>query len=211
MVKIKICGITNLEDAMAAVEAGADALGFVFADSPRKTDIATVSHILKQLPPFITAVGVFANQPAEEVVQVMETTRLHFAQLHGDFGDRSVLGSGLGCRRLIRALRVQSGSDLQDAEHDCPNCGCAALLLDTHVEGAMGGTGRTFDWNIAIEAVSLGKPIILAGGLTSENVEEAVSMVRPYAVDVSSGVESSPGIKDHAKIKEFIINARKHY
>jgi len=208
LVKVKICGITNIEDALFAVESGADALGFVFAESPRQVNADMVSKIIQELPLFVTTIGVFANQPADEVVSIMESTCLHFAQIHGDFGDKSVLGKGLGCRRIIRGLRVESESDLHDAEHDCPNCGCAALLLDSHVDGIMGGTGRTFDWQLAVRAHTLGKPIILAGGLTPQNVKEAVEKVHPYAVDVSTGVEASPGKKDRAKIEEFIKNAK---
>jgi phosphoribosylanthranilate isomerase len=209
MVKVKICGITNIEDALAAVNAGADALGFIFAESPRKVSAEVALEILKQLPPFITTVGVFANQHADEVLPIMEQTGLDYAQLHGDMGNPFEFAKVLGCRRLIRALRIKSEEDIKWALADCPKCGSPAFHLDAHVEGMMGGTGRTFDWNLAIKAKSLGKPIILAGGLTSENVAEAVQMVQPYAVDVSTGVEASPGKKDHRKIEEFIRNAKK--
>ena len=208
-VRVKICGITNIEDALIAVEAGADALGFVFAESPRKVTVETAVDILRQLPPFIMTVGVFANQPAQEVVRTLEKTGLHLAQLHGGIDDLSVIGSELGCRRVIRGIRVKSESDIQDASHTCAQCGCAAVLLDAHVEGLMGGTGKTFDWGLATKASVLGRPIILAGGLTPANVEEAVKEVRPYAVDVSTGVEAFPGKKDPDKIKEFIHNAKK--
>lgn len=193
---------------MAAVEAGADALGFVFAESSRRVDADTVSGILDQLPPFITTIGVFANQSADDVINIMETVNLNFAQLHGAFDDLGKIGGSLGCRRLIRGLRIKSEADLHDAAHACPNCACAAILLDAHVDGVMGGTGKTFDWDLAIKARSLGKPIVLAGGLTPSNVQEAVNRVRPYAVDVSSGVEASPGKKNLEKIKEFIYNAK---
>ncbi len=199
--RVKICGITNIDDALAAIEAGADALGFVFAESPRKVSAATVCEALSKLPPFITTVGVFANQDADEITEIMARTHLHFAQVHGStripFGGRS-----------IRALRVKSADDIRRAANDESVTSSSAVLLDTHVEGLMGGTGRTFDWDLAVEARSLGKPIILAGGLTLDNVAEAVRRVRPYAVDVSTGVEASPGKKDHSKIKEFIHNAK---
>ena len=193
---------------MAAVEAGADALGFVFAESSRRVDADTASGILEQLPPFITTIGVFANQPADDVINIMETVNLNFAQLHGAFDDLGKIGGSLGCRRLIRGLRIKSEADLHDAAHTCPNCACAAILLDAHVDGVMGGTGKTFDWDLAIKARSLSKPIVLAGGLTPSNVQEAVNRVCPYAVDVSSGVEASPGKKNPEKIKEFIYNAK---
>lgn len=240
MVRVKICGITNIDDALAAVEAGADALGFVFAESKRKVDTGTVLDILQKLPPLVTTVGVFANQDVDGVYRIWKQTGLHFAQLHdtglsaepykpltgsganirivtqkpsehGVFGPAKDLYSpdgGFGFHRIIRALRVKSADDIRQAADDRSVRACAALLLDAHVEGMAGGTGQTFDWDLAVDAQSLGKPIILAGGLTPENVVEAVRKVRPYAVDVSSGVEASQGRKDHARIKEFIHNAK---
>lgn len=211
MIRVKICGITNIEDALAAIEAGADALGFVFAESPRKVDVATAGGILERIPPFVTTVGVFANQDVDEVFKIWKRTGLHFAQLHGVLGpitDLVAPNSGFGWYRIIRAVRVKCEEDIGQAAKDRPSRMCAALLLDAHVEGLMGGTGQTFDWDLAVMAQSLGKPIILAGGLTPENVAEAVRKVRPYAVDVSTGVEASPGKKDHSKIKEFIDNAK---
>jgi len=211
LVRVKICGITNIEDAHAAVSAGADALGFVFAESPRQVNAKTVLSIIGQLPPFVTTIGVFANQTAEEIVSAMREANLNFAQLHGEIADLGVIGSELGCRRLIRGLRMKSEADLHDAAHSCPNCGCAGILLDAHVDGMMGGTGRTFDWDLAVKAHSLNKPIILAGGLNPSNVSDAIQKVRPYAVDVSTGVEASPGKKDWEKIKEFVHNAKKPF
>lgn len=211
MPRVKICGITNIEDALAAIEAGANALGFVFAESPRRVSADVALDIIGRLPPFVTTVGVFANQDVDEVFRIRKQTGLHFAQLHGVFGPAEDLYSpagGFGFHRIIQALRVKSADDIRRAAGDRSVRGCAAVLLDTHVEGLMGGTGRTFDWDLAVEAQSLGKPIILAGGLTPENVAEAARKVRPYAVDVSTGVEASPGRKDHARIKEFIHNAR---
>ena len=210
MVRVKICGITNIEDAMAAVEAGADALGFVFAESPRKVTPETALSIVQELPPFVTTVGVFADQAAGEVLGIMEKTGLYLAQLHGDVGGKDALPpKGLPWDRLIRALRIRSEEDIPSAARDSMTMKCAAVLLDTHVEGLMGGTGTTFDWDLAAKARTLNKPIILAGGLTPANVEEAVRRVCPYAVDVSTGVEASPGRKDRAKVKEFIKNAKK--
>lgn len=204
MTRVKICGITNIEDAMAAVDAGADALGFVFAESPRKVDAATAQSIIEQLPPFVATVGVFASQDVDEVLSIWKQTNLHYAQLH----EMPDLDGGLGLHQVIRALRLRSSQDIHRAASDPRVCASAALLLDAHAEGMMGGTGKTFDWDLAIQAKSLGKPIILAGGLTADNVEEAIRKVQPYAVDVSSGVEASPGKKDHNKIREFIRNAK---
>ena len=204
MTRVKICGITNLEDALAAVEAGADALGFVFAESPRKVDVPTVLNILEKIPPLVTTVGVFAKQDIDEVFKIWKQTNLHFAQLHG-YGPP---GRMVRWYRVIKAVRASSWEEITRQLGDRSGVFSAAILLDAHVEGKSGGTGQTFDWDLAIQAKSLGKPIILAGGLTPENVAEAVRKVRPYAVDVSSGVESSPGKKDHDKIREFINNAR---
>ncbi len=211
MTRIKICGITNIEDAMAAVEAGANALGFIFAESPRRVDAKTVCSIIEVLPPLVSTVGVFARQDVDDVYKTWKQTNLQFAQLHEVNGPvRELLApdSGFGWYRVIHALRVKSADDIRRAGDDPQVRACAALLLDTHVEGMMGGTGQTFDWDLAIQAKALGKPIILAGGLNPANVAEAIRKVRPYAVDVSSGVEASPGKKDHDKIREFIQNAR---
>ena len=208
MVRVKICGITNPDDAMVAVTAGADALGFVFAESPRRVAVEAVAEILKIVPPMVATMGVFANQSAEEVVRTVLDLGLNFAQIHGDLGDRAVLAKHLGCKRIIRALRVRTEEDLTNATHDCPKCGCAAFLLDAHVDGVMGGTGVACDWELASKAHSLGRPLILAGGLNPNNVAAAISVVRPYAVDVSSGVEIRPGKKDHFKIEEFIRHAK---
>ena len=204
MVRIKTCGITNIEDALAAVEAGADALGFVFAESPRKVNVATVLNILEKLPPLVTTVGVFANQDVDEVFKIWKQTNLHFAQLHG-YGPPSRMGHWY---RVIKAVRASSWENICSQLGDRSGVFCSAILLDAHVEGKLGGTGQTFDWDLAVQAKSLGKPIILAGGLTPENVAEAVRKVQPYAVDVSSGVEASSGKKDHDKIREFIQNVR---
>ena len=203
MVRVKICGITNIEDALVAVEAGADALGFVFAESPRKVDVDTAVNIVRKLPPFISTVGVFANQNADEVSKTMEHTGLHSAQLHGN------ISGELPGLEIIRALRLHSEKDIYQAVQDRLVSTCCAILLDSHVEGLMGGTGCTFDWDLATKSQMLNKLIILAGGLTPANVEEAVRKVHPYAVDVSTGVEASPGKKDHEKIREFIRNAKK--
>jgi len=202
MTLVKICGITNVEDALAAASAGANMLGFVFAESPRKVDAATVNHIRRILGGDVRTVGVFTDE-SDEVIAAMDECALDFAQLHGyqseEFAHR------LGSSRTIRAVRIKSERSLHALAKFME---AAFYLLDTYVEGVAGGTGAAFDWNIAAQATALGKPVILAGGLGPENVGEAVRTVRPFAVDVSSGVEYSPGRKDHNKIKEFIDNVR---
>ncbi|MFA6664981.1 MAG: phosphoribosylanthranilate isomerase [Armatimonadota bacterium] len=202
MVKIKICGITNMADAAAAVRAGADALGFVFAESPRRISPDAAAEIVSTLPPFITTVGVFAGESADSICRIMDAAGLDAVQLHGYEGEFAWPHEPRW--RIIRGIRVRREEDIRAAAE----LKCSALLLDTHVEGALGGTGRTFNWNLAILAKETKKPVILAGGLSPENAGEAVRKVHPYAVDVSSGVEASPGIKDHRKIEEFIKNVR---
>lgn len=202
-VRVKICGITNLEDALAAVEAGADALGFMFYEaSPRNVSPGTVAGIVSQLPPFVAKVGVFVNAPDETVCRNVADCGLDTLQFHGDETPES-------CRRfaplkVYKAFRIHGLESL----HALAGYQTDAWLLDSFVPGQPGGTGSTFNWDLAVEAKKLGRPVILAGGLTLENVAEAVSKVRPYAVDVSSGVESSPGRKDPARLRDFITAAK---
>ena len=197
--KVKICGLTNLSDALAAAEAGADALGFVFAESPRRVEPDAVREIIRRLPPFVVTVGVFANQPPEAVRKLRDYCGLDTVQLHGDETEEDVAAIG---GRGIKAIRVGDGRIVLATAF--PN---ATLLLDTYVPGTAGGTGISFDWSLAAGPARQ-RPIILAGGLTSENVTRAIEIVRPYAVDVSSGVEIEPGRKDHGKIAAFIRQAR---
>jgi phosphoribosylanthranilate isomerase len=199
--RVKICGITCLEDAGAAVAAGADALGFIFAPgSPRRVEPATAARMAAALPPFVTTVGVFVNQPLEEILEVACRCRLQMIQLHGaeppDLARRLPLP-------VIRAIRVKDETSLA-ATAAYP---ARAFLLDAFVEGREGGTGRTFPWALAVLAKPAG-PIILSGGLTPENVGEAVRRVRPYAVDACSGVECRPGRKDPRKLEEFVAHVR---
>lgn len=207
MTRIKICGITQLTDA-AAIEAGADALGFVFADSPRRITPGAARDIIRQIPPFVQTVGVFVvdEESAEErdrIERTADTCGLGVIQLH--CGYSAHLTRALRDRRLVLGARVRDRASLEEI----PGIEDAAgLLLDTHVEGVAGGTGRTFDWSLAVEAKKLGKPVILSGGLTPENVAQAIETAHPYAVDVSSGVESSPGRKDPERVREFIERAR---
>jgi phosphoribosylanthranilate isomerase len=198
VVKVKICGIANLDDAMAAVELGTDALGFVFfKDSPRYIPVEKAIQIIKSVPSFTTTIGVFANESAENVEKIASVTGIDVIQLHGDEPPHACKCS----RRVIKAIRVKSLESLDPLK--TYNKFVSAFLLDTYSPGVLGGTGQIFNWDIAIEAKQFGK-IILAGGLTPDNVAEAVRRVQPYAVDVSSGVEAKKGKKDHRKMKLFI-------
>jgi phosphoribosylanthranilate isomerase len=204
-VKVKVCGITNVEDALAAVEAGADALGFIFYEkSPRYVVPAVASRIIAELPPLVLPVGVFANAGVATVRSIMDTCGLGMAQLHGD---ENVTYCHELSRPAMKALRLKDrGSLLAVAEYRGRG-GVRGFVLDTFSEVAYGGTGQLTDWNLAAEAAK-STPVLLAGGLTSDNVAEAIRTVHPYGVDVSSGVESSPGKKDHAKIRAFLNAVR---
>jgi phosphoribosylanthranilate isomerase len=204
-VKVKVCGITNAEDASAAVEAGADALGFIFYEkSPRYVVPAVASRIIAELPPLVLPVGVFVNEGMATVRSIMDTCGLAMAQLHGD-------ESASYCRELsrpsLKALRLKDrGSLLALAEYQGRG-GVRGFVLDSFSEMAYGGTGEVADWTLAAE-VAKSSPILLAGGLTPDNVAEAVRTVRPYGVDVSSGVESAPGKKERAKLRAFVEAVR---
>ncbi|PAW80170.1 MAG: hypothetical protein B9S32_01715 [Verrucomicrobia bacterium Tous-C9LFEB] len=198
MIRVKICGITNEADAFAAIEAGADALGFVlYPKSPRYITPAAAGRIVRQLPPFIQSVAVTVNATPPEVRDIETVATFDIWQLHGDeLPDRC---RALYPRRLIKALSPQSNTFHHVSEYNV-----MAFLLDTP-STSYGGTGKTFDWKLAVTfKQSTAKPLILSGGLTPENVAEAIRTVQPYAVDVSSGVEAEPGKKDHRKVKEFI-------
>ena len=203
--KIKICGITNVDDAKVAVAAGADALGFImYRKSPRFVEPAVVKSIVAGLPPFVLPVGVFVNEERDRVRALMDDCGLALAQLHGD--ESAVYCQDLG-RPVMKALRLKDrGTFLALAEfHGRANV--RGFLIDAFSNQAYGGTGQTVDWTLAQEAAR-STPIVLAGGLTPSNVAEAIAQVRPYGVDVSSGVELGPGKKDHAKVKAFIQAAR---
>lgn len=203
--KIKICGMTNLEDADGAVRAGADALGFVmYRKSPRFVEPAVARAIVAGLPPFVLPVGVFVNEEAEKVRALMDECGFALAQLHGD--ESAYYCQNLG-RPALKAIRLKDrGGFLALAEfHGRANV--RGFLIDAFSDHAYGGTGQTVDWTLAQEAAR-SVPIILAGGLNPGNVAQAVQMVRPYGVDVSSGVEQSPGKKDPDKVKAFIQAAR---
>jgi len=201
VVKVKICGITSIADARMAVAAGADALGFVFfSQSPRHLTPEQASAIIAKLPPFVQAVGLFVNSGLAEVNRIADQCRLDIVQLHGDESPDFCRQVN---RRVLKAFRVKDISSLDPVrEYDV-----AGYLLDAWSPKAFGGTGVTFNWDMAALAKEYG-PLVLAGGLTPENVAAAVSKVNPYAVDVSSGVELSPGRKDPEKVREFIRQAK---
>ncbi|MBT2339478.1 MULTISPECIES: phosphoribosylanthranilate isomerase [Pseudomonas] len=201
-VRSKICGITRVEDALAAVEAGADAIGLVFyAKSPRAVTVQQARAIIQALPPFVTPVGLFVNASRCELGEILDAVPLALLQFHGDETPADCEGWH---RPYIKALRVKAGDDIAAS---CEAfAGASGMLLDTYVEGVPGGTGEAFDWSLVPKGLS--KPIILAGGLTAQNVAEAIRQVRPYAVDVSGGVEQGKGIKDPAKIRAFMAAVR---
>jgi phosphoribosylanthranilate isomerase len=200
--RVKICGITNFADAQAAVEAGADALGLNFYEkSPRYIPLDAATEVSKQVPPFVMRAGVFVNAEADFVIRAIGACQLNLLQFHGDETPEFCTQFGL---MSMKAFRIRDAVSLKQL----PAYQTDAWLLDAWSPEARGGTGEKFNWDLAVEAGKLGKPIFLAGGLTPENVAEAVRKVRPFGVDVSSGVESSPGKKDHAKIRAFIAAVR---
>jgi phosphoribosylanthranilate isomerase len=202
MVKVKICGITSLEDALTAVTAGADALGFVFySASPRHVHPEQAAQIIRNLPPFVQTVGLFVNEDSTTVTATADLCGLDVIQLHGDETPEYCTAIR---RRIIKAFRVQDITTLDALER----YHVSGTLLDAWSPAAPGGTGQTFNWEIAAEAVKRGHRIILAGGLTPGNVAEGIQQVHPYGVDVSSGVESSPGRKEKSKICDFVEIAK---
>jgi phosphoribosylanthranilate isomerase len=201
-VKIKICGITSVEDALAAFEADADMLGFMLSEqSPRHITIEKAREIARQLPPATLRVGVFVNAKVEQVMFSLRICDFGGLQFHGDEPPAYCRQFGV---KTIKAFRVRDAESLRAM----PGYDTDYFLLDSYVSGRPGGTGETFNWNLAVEAKKLGKPVILAGGLTPQNVAEAVRVVRPFGVDVSSGVESAPGKKDREKIRDFVAAVR---
>ncbi|NNJ14510.1 phosphoribosylanthranilate isomerase [Pseudomonas putida CSV86] len=202
-VRSKICGITRVEDALAAAQAGADAIGLVFyAKSPRAVSVQQAREIIAALPPFVTTVGLFVNASRCELNEILEAVPLDLLQFHGDETPEACDGYH---RPWIKALRVRAGDDL---EAECKRYARASgILLDTYVAGVPGGTGEAFDWTLVPGHLS--KPIILAGGLNPHNVGAAIAQVRPYAVDVSGGVEQAKGIKDAARIDAFLDAVRR--
>lgn len=201
MVKVKICGITDGEDAQVAVEAGADALGFVmYQKSPRYVRPDTARAIVASLPPFVVPIGVFVNEEPDLVRNLMDQCGFALAQLHGD--EHASYCETLG-RPVIKAVRVKDRSSLLAVAEFHGRAGVRGFVIDAFSDLAYGGTGRTVEWTLAAE-IARTVPVVLAGGLTPDNVADAVRLVRPYGVDVSSGVETRPGKKDPAKIKSFV-------
>jgi len=201
---VKICGITNAADGVAAAEAGADALGLVFWEqSPRRVSIENAAGIVRQLPSAIVKVGVFVNAPESLVLAAIAECGFNMLQFHGDESPQYCRQFGLMNMKAFRIRDVASLEALAAYPTD-------AWLLDAYAPDNPGGTGETFNWDLAVQAQArgAGRPVFLAGGLTPANVAEAVRRVRPYGVDVSSGVESAPGRKDHTKVREFIKAAK---
>ncbi len=201
MVRVKICGIRTPEAAQAAVDAGAHALGFVFAPSPRRVTPQEAERIIRELPPFVSKVGVFVDAPRREVLEIAGVCRLDALQFHG--GEAPDYCRGWQ-QQVIKAFRLQDGSVLEQMDQ----YDVAACLLDAYVPGRAGGTGQRCDWDLARQAAAPGRRIILAGGLTPDNVEQAIRQARPYAIDVSSGVETG-GIKDPDKIRSLLMTVRR--
>jgi phosphoribosylanthranilate isomerase len=203
MVKVKVCGITNLKDALTCAEYGADALGFIlYRKSKRFVEPKEVRKITSSLPPFVFKVGVFVNEDPHNVLEILSYCHLDFAQLHGDESPEEC--DYIGRERVIKVFRLKSTDEVEKIE---PYVGkIRALLLDTYSESSYGGTGKTFNWEIAraVKERFPQIPLILSGGLNPENVRDAIKEVNPYAVDVSSGVERAPGIKDREKVELFI-------
>jgi len=203
-VKVKICGLTRAQDVQAAVAAGADALGFVFAPRSRRVlEPDNALALVRQVPAFVARVGLFMDQDAAEVRRVLERVPLSLLQFHGREEAAYCRSFGLP---YIKALAMGSTPSLAHAEQAYADA--SGLLLDSHADGQVGGTGQTFDW---AEIPALGLPLILAGGLTPANVRQAVRRVRPWAVDVSSGVEDAPGVKNTDSMKTFISEAKSEY
>jgi len=201
-VKVKICGLTNVDDALAAVAAGADLLGFVLWEkSPRCVTIETAREIARLLPPATTRVGVFVDATVEQVMFSLRICDFFALQFHGQESPAYCQQFGVMTIKAFRLRAAASLSALSGYDTD-------AFLLDSMVEGQPGGTGETFDWSLAVQAKKFNKPIFLAGGLTPQNVAAAVQAVQPFGVDVSSGVEASPGKKDHQKMRDFIAAVR---
>ena len=201
-VRVKICGITRPRDALDAAYLGADAIGLIFyPNSPRAIDINTARQIVSVLPPFISKVGLFVNAKADEIQAVLQAIPLDLLQFHGE--EEPALCNCFS-RPFIKAVRMQDNVDLKSVAERYTDA--SALLLDSYVKGVQGGTGTSFDWSRIPS--DIGKPLILAGGLTINNVHAAIKQVKPYAVDVSGGVELEKGVKDANKIAEFIQEVR---
>jgi phosphoribosylanthranilate isomerase len=202
-VRVKICGITSPEDARLAVEAGADAVGMVFADSPRQVTVAAAARIVGVLPPWVTAVGVFVNAPDREIAETARSVGLGAVQFHGDELPCQVADAAR-TSKVIKVFRVAGESDLADARDYLDQCRPHACLVDARVEGLYGGSGQQAPWDLVAAVRDEFWPLILSGGLTPENVAEAMRTVRPWGVEASSGVEREPGRKDPDLVRTFV-------
>jgi len=201
MTRIKICGITNKEDALEAAHLGVDALGFVFAESPRRVIPRMVQEIVELLPPFISRVGVFVNEEREKVKEIAARCHLTTVQFHGEECPSYCEGFR---EKTVKAFSIKDEAILETI----PEYEVDAYLLDSYSPSRYGGTGNTFDWQIALKIKKFGVPIVLSGGLDPDNVKEAIERVRPYAVDVGSGVEVEEGKKDTEKLEDFVRKVR---
>jgi len=203
VVRVKVCGITNLEDALAAIQLGADAIGFVFAKSPRHVSIQEAERIIEKLPPFVNFTGLFVNANRKVVEKTIKTCKIDTLQFHGEESN-GYCSYFKRTHKVVKAFRIKDKKILDLLL----NYDVDGYLLDTYIEGAAGGTGKIFDWNLAKRAKTLVSPVILSGGLNPGNVAQAIKKVRPYAVDVSSGIEKRPGKKDLKLMKKFIKAVR---
>jgi phosphoribosylanthranilate isomerase len=203
MTMVKVCGITNVADARVAAEAGADAVGFIFAESPRKVGVEEVCGISIALPENVLKVGVFVNAPPEEVLRAAQEAGLDLAQLHGDETPETVAAVRAGGLPVMKAIRVRNREDLADVERFDADL----VLLDAYSEKARGGTGNRFDWGVAKSLKGRGN-IVVSGGLAPENVREAVDFFEPYGVDASSSLEDAPGKKNEDSVRRFIVAAK---
>ncbi len=209
MVKIKICGITCAQDATWAANLGADFIGLNFyKDSPRKVSPQNAIEILKEIPPFVSSVAVFVNEDSKNIIKLIKKINVALIQLHGEETVEycQQLKEAVPGIKIIKAFRIKDETILETMKQYLEIADY--FLLDAFVEDMAGGTGATFNWELAIKAKEFGKPIFLAGGLTPENIQEAGDKVKPFAVDVASGVERSPKRKDYDKMKEFITKAK---
>jgi phosphoribosylanthranilate isomerase len=197
---IKICGLTRIEDVKAAVSCGADAIGFVFTASPRRVSAETAAQLSSCIPNGVLRVGLFLNQDKSEIDRVLDTVTLDVLQFHGNETEQQCDKHDLP---WLKAVAMENAQSVRQAEREYPSA--MGLLLDSHAPGKQGGSGKVFDWSLS---APISKPVWLAGGLDPDNVAMAIRTVRPYAVDVSSGVEASPGIKDHERIRKFINAVR---
>ena len=203
MVKVKVCGITRVEDALVACESGADAIGLIFAESPRQVAVERATEISAALPDGLLKVGVFVNAAQDEVLRVAAEVGLDYAQLHGDEGPEVVAAIKSGGLAVMKAVRVRDAGSLERLQ----GYGADLYLLDAYSARERGGTGKTFDWGLAKALRGYGN-IVVSGGLTPENVHEAVRFFDPYGVDASSSLEDSPGKKNSERVRRFVSAAK---